>query len=406
MIILDSNILWDIKPDDPMADLLRVLRSTGTQKVAVPWLVLEELVGQQAIKYREKQERLIEAKKAVEEVSPWQRPHYSSAANPPPPIRLETCRRHWRGVYTDIVDVIPTSEGALREGAFREMNALAPCKKGQKGKTNFRDAVIWMSAVEYARENPTETVYFISKNTTDFGDGTSYQYPMADDIEQFGERFVHLTDGDEIVKRFTTQVSADVDEVATLVNSKRTRDELSSLALDGAMENRRVRRGFPVRPLSADDGFRGSRRATAWLPAPQVVFNSVRDIRAFGIGDHVWCTARVRWIVGGYAFDEIRNTVTPAACAWETLVLTSTSSPQTGTTLLRSEGVTEATEEESHCLTFDRWDEDPVDGHHSDPATTLERAIRRLSMSIGGIHHLPPRARRELDELRAEEGDI
>ncbi|RWZ77851.1 hypothetical protein EQK42_00535 [Streptomyces albidoflavus] len=402
MIILDSNILWDIKPDDPMADLLRVLRSTRTQKVAVPWLVLEELVGQQTIKYREKHEKAVESEKALAEVSPWR-----VSTEKIPSLQLERARRYWRGVYRDIVDVIPSSEEALREGAFREMNALAPCKKGQKGKTNFRDAVIWMSAVEYAREHPSETVYFISKNTSDFGDGTSYQYPMADDIKGFGERFVHLTDGDEIVKRFTTQVSADDEGIAALVNSERTRRALSSFARRGAMEKRHGKFGFPVRVLNSDLRSGDVRRVRTWVHAPEIVFDSVRDIRAFGIDDHVWCTARARWIVGGYAFDELRNSVMPAACVWETLVLTRTSAPGAGMTLLRSEVLKEASEEESSRLAFEEWGRDSPDEDKSDTAlTNLERAVRELSVSMGGIHHLPPRALRKLDELRAEEGDM
>ncbi|RPK58204.1 hypothetical protein EES44_24365 [Streptomyces sp. ADI96-15] len=404
MIILDSNILWDIKRDDPMADLLRVLRSTGTQKVAVPWLVLEELVGQQAIKYREKHEKAVEAERALAEASPWGAS--TERISVLPTLNLEHARSYWRGVYRDIVGVIPSSEEALREGAFREMNALAPCKKGQKGKTNFRDAVIWMSAVEYARENPSETVYFISKNTNDFGDGTSYQYPMADDIKGFGERFVHLTDGDEIVKRFTTQVSADNEEAATLVNSEETRSELSSLARR-KMERRDMRFWFPARVLDSGRREWVVRRVRTWAYAPEVVFDSVRDIRAFGIGDHVWYTVRARWIVGGYAFNEFRNTIMPAACVWETLVLTSTSAPAAGMTLLRSEVVREATEEESSRLTFDEWEEDPADEGKPEPALTrMERVVRELSTATAGMHHLPPRARRKLDELRAEEGDM
>ncbi|MFD5522509.1 hypothetical protein [Streptomyces sp. NPDC127066] len=53
--------------------------------------------------------------------------------------------------------MIPTSETALREAAFREANGLAPCKiqdGGRSAKTGFRDAAIWLSTIEYAREHP------------------------------------------------------------------------------------------------------------------------------------------------------------------------------------------------------------------------------------------------------------
>ncbi|GAB3004540.1 hypothetical protein GCM10023080_082730 [Streptomyces pseudoechinosporeus] len=46
-----------------------------------------------------------------------------------------------------------------------------------------RDAAIWLTAVEYAREHPEETVYFVSRNTKDFGDGTAYPPLMDQDLE-------------------------------------------------------------------------------------------------------------------------------------------------------------------------------------------------------------------------------
>ncbi|MGW3728328.1 PIN domain-containing protein [Streptomyces sp. NPDC000851] len=77
--------------------------------------------------------------------------------------------------------MIETSESALREA-----NGVAPCKVndgGKQTKTGFRDTAIWMSAIEYARINPEETVYFVSSNTRDFGDGTAYPDPMDQDVK-------------------------------------------------------------------------------------------------------------------------------------------------------------------------------------------------------------------------------
>jgi hypothetical protein len=70
----------------------------------------------------------------------------------------------------------PTSEAALGEAEFRESNVLPPCKaivindRGEQVKTGCRDAAIWLTAVEYAREHPEKTVYFVSRDTKDFGD--------------------------------------------------------------------------------------------------------------------------------------------------------------------------------------------------------------------------------------------
>ena len=92
----------------------------------------------------------------------------------------EHVRKHWRERYSEIADVIETSVSAYQMAMFRETNILAPCKtvNSGKNKTGARDAAIWLTAVEYAREHPAETVYFVCNNTEDFGDGTSFPSPM------------------------------------------------------------------------------------------------------------------------------------------------------------------------------------------------------------------------------------
>lgn len=58
------------------------------------------------------------------------------------------------------IEVLPTSEKALREGLQREMNVLPPCRfyevkeNGSPVKIGGSDAAIWLTAVEYAPEHP------------------------------------------------------------------------------------------------------------------------------------------------------------------------------------------------------------------------------------------------------------
>ncbi|MFF9142472.1 hypothetical protein ACF09G_33470 [Streptomyces albogriseolus] len=61
MIILDTNILWGLTPEDSGADFLRAIKAVGGERVAVPWMVLEELVAQKAIKHEQSHEKAIEA---------------------------------------------------------------------------------------------------------------------------------------------------------------------------------------------------------------------------------------------------------------------------------------------------------------------------------------------------------
>lgn len=78
-------------------------------------------------------------------------------------------------------------------------------------KTGSRDAAIWLTAVEYAREHPDETVYFVSKNTNDFGDGSSYKgrARLWRDIQELGDRFKHYASLDPVVAEFTQPTEVD-----------------------------------------------------------------------------------------------------------------------------------------------------------------------------------------------------
>ncbi len=133
MIILDTCILRGISLGDSSADFLRTLRAVGTERVAVPWVVMEERVAQQAVKYRETYERAAQALQSLEGLQP---PLVGASL---PPLDLERVRDHWRDTYGGLVDTLPTSEGALREGAFRESNVLPPSKLKKDVKTGARD---------------------------------------------------------------------------------------------------------------------------------------------------------------------------------------------------------------------------------------------------------------------------
>lgn len=53
MIIFDTNALFGLSPDDQKFDLLRALKKSGQQQVAIPWMVLKELVAQKVLMHAE-----------------------------------------------------------------------------------------------------------------------------------------------------------------------------------------------------------------------------------------------------------------------------------------------------------------------------------------------------------------
>jgi hypothetical protein len=316
LIILDTNMPWGVSPDNASVDLLKTIRATGVQDVAVPWTVMEELAAQRALKYQEKYDAAFDAHKALRLITPWE----TNARMQP--LQIEKVRRYWRDAFAAILDVLPPSASVLQEAAYREANVIPPCKQLEmKGvnkpvKTGSRDAAIWLTAVEYAREHPTETVYFVSKNTNDFGDGSSYKgrARLWLDIQELGDRFKHYASLDPVVAEFTQPTEVDdalvQEQVGTLeaasiiareAGAKWGADEESVHAFDaptflGAL--------WP----DSDDSERPIMGGVGpWITTPHAQVDLVSEVSAYRIGDHVWCTATVRWLLTGLALHGRQN---------------------------------------------------------------------------------------------------
>ncbi|GEB57089.1 hypothetical protein [Streptomyces gardneri] len=90
-------------------------------------------------------------------------------------------------------------------------------------KVGARDVAIWPTAVEYARDNPEETVYFVSSNDRDFTKGSAgYPSPMAEDVADLGKRLVHLTNLEELLETIAPSVAADEADVRGLLELQTT----------------------------------------------------------------------------------------------------------------------------------------------------------------------------------------
>ncbi|MGW1170580.1 PIN domain-containing protein [Streptomyces sp. NPDC002550] len=329
MIILDTSILRSFSPESSSADLLRAIRAADAEQVAVPWMVLEELAAQQAIKYRDKFKRATEAVEALKQATPW-----------PLQVSLGQCaladvRAHWRSKWLTVVSEVPTSEEALREAAFREANSLAPCNIKKDLKTGSRDAAIWLSAVAYAREHPDETVYFVSANTTDFGTGAPYTSPMSEDVAGLDERFVHFTSMAEVAARFAERTTSDKEYAVSMLGSPMFRDEVAFAARDTF--------ALPVDGSFSCTIATGLGNERAIVPAVgwethQAAFGAVEAMETYRIGDHVWCTATVLWHLGGVVVTDRRPTGAAwGGCSWTTSVLFTPRGAESRLTVLRAE---------------------------------------------------------------------
>lgn len=320
MIILDSCILRGLSLEDSNTDLLRAIRTSRVERVAAPWMVLEELAAQKAVAYRKKYDAATQAVTSLEDATPWD---YEVVL---PQCDLERLRQHWRDQYLTVVEELPTSERALREAVFREANALPPCKEtdgGRSTKVGSRDAAIWLSAIEYARQNPNETVYFVSSNTRDFGDGTAYKRPMDADVADLGDRFLHLTKMDEVITQFAEPTATDEELVAKTLRAVNVLNAVKKAA------KRRLRGDERLSECCFLPGFSGGEleigAALSWLTM-KAQFHSLRDVKTYRIGEHEWCTAVVRWDLAGTAFINLSTTgtatsIATAGCSWTTSVI-------------------------------------------------------------------------------------
>ncbi|MFE2131683.1 PIN domain-containing protein [Streptomyces sp. NPDC059466] len=323
MIYLDTCIVRSLDLKDSSADLLRALRAVG-ERVGIPWMVAEELVAQRVINYREAHDSASAALSAVNRHTPWD----ISAQLEDPDV--ERVRKHWAAMYRTLAEILPSSSASMREALFREANMLPPCKKAGKSKTGSRDAVIWLSAVEYAREHPDETVYFVSENHRDFTRGSAYPTPMDTDVADLGDRFEHMTTLAEVVQRFTQPAKADEALSHEILDSSASLDAIAEAAKTLMKGTEPFQCTTSVGEVAQEVTI-----STAHSFSPlKSTLHTVSNVQAYRIGDHEWYTAVAVWHMAGVAFLGPAD-VSAAGVAWTTSVLFAPNAQDSRVTVLR-----------------------------------------------------------------------
>ncbi|MDH6570429.1 hypothetical protein M2160_005450 [Streptomyces sp. SAI-117] len=361
MIILDTSILRSFGgPDSSSADLLRTIKAATGERAAIAWMVREELAAQQAIKYQDLHERAAQAVDALRQATPGSLDVQIGDCD------LERIREHWRSRWGSLVGLIPTPDEAVREALFREANCLPPCKESKNQKTGSRDAAIWLSAVDYAQENPDEVVYFVSANTKDFGDGTSYPYPMNEDIAGMTDRFFILTSMDEVASRFTEPAETDEALVTEILGSDAVLERVAGTA--------EITFPLPMDPtfecaVRLPGGRSVVEQASGWRTAARAALGSVEAIRTYRIGDREWCTASVEWLVTGWVNSALFG-ATWGAVTWTTAVLFNLDPDKPNLTILREAPPRPASDDAVEVLDL------PVPD-----TTSMERALVALSQA-------------------------
>ncbi|MEN8655544.1 PIN domain-containing protein [Streptomyces sp. 21So2-11] len=324
MIIFDTNAVNLLSAEGPVADIVRKLRASGRHRVAVPWMVMEEMAAHQAQLYPVKHQSAVRVLEKLNDELPWE---LKSSLEP---LDTERLLDHWRSTYRKIFEVIETSGDAARRALSRETMGLKPAKPRQPGKEESpkgaRDVAIWFSILEFLKNNPEEQIHFVTNNSTDFGDGNTYPYPLDEDVRGLESRLKRLTDFAQVVSEFTEEVSGqDAKDAATeLLRSQPVRARVAQTAME---------------LLSSPIGFEGLGAAgapeswCAWAGPPATELLSVDGVTGHRIEEDVWYTANAQWLLYGIAGDSDCSEARYIACTWKMKVLFSSGEAEDPTVL-------------------------------------------------------------------------
>ncbi|MET8481972.1 PIN domain-containing protein [Streptomyces clavifer] len=326
ILIFDTNAVRMLNPESGNADLLRIFKTSGKAKVAIPEMVLQEMIAQQIIEYREAYSI---AESAVRRANGRHPGRMKPIRTVRPDPDLDLVRSEWNKLYREIFEIIPTTGEMALRALLREANGEKPAKMtgkaNERKKEGARDVAIWLSITHYMRKNPDEIVCFVTKNSKDFGDGKIWPTPMDRDLEGMEDRISVLEDMDAVISSFTEEVPAqDLSEGA----------HSAVLDLAPAMGEFAIRRlkgtprleGSLLTPM--EEGFGTLKRVgwRRWVVPPEVALIDVANVTGHKIGEEVWFTASVEWLLWGLALSwNPSQGILPIACVWQTRMLMSMS---------------------------------------------------------------------------------
>jgi hypothetical protein len=149
----------------------------------------------------------------------------------------------------------------------------------------------------YLKEHPDEQVYFVTRNSKDFGTGASYPDPMLSDLGGMEDRLTILASFDGIVSRFTEEIPVDTGHVTSLLaglpdDALAPAGSFAQASMkDGRFAGTRFGPGGTFEPWSWEN----------WFLPPAAIARNVNAAAGHKIGSSEWYTATAEWILVGYA---------------------------------------------------------------------------------------------------------
>jgi hypothetical protein len=318
MIIFDSSVLPGLTRQNPCFDLLRAVKRSGTHHLGIPWMVREEICAQRVLEYKLAHARAATAIAELNKRTPWNAPDSASLSR----LDVAQAYSYWRGQYEELFEILETSGDAALTALYRESNCQRPAKVSTKEKGGARDVAIWLSVINYLKAHDDEPVIFVSGNTKDFGDGSSYASPMSEDLGTMSGRLTFLTSLDDFVGHCTDSIEIDIKHVKDILIAKpATSVEITA---EKVLNDQR----FAGTKIEA--GEYELFRWQSWLLPPSAVLRRIVHAWGHKIDDEEWYTAVVDWIMVGiassYPLDAMTAdlTISQVWCEWRTKVLFST----------------------------------------------------------------------------------
>jgi len=165
-VIIDSNIFYS----DPLwkTSGLRTLleySSNRVIKILISEVVIQEVERNAEISF-EKHLNLI--KKSLSSLDNFTVEHNRDILTYLPVKSIEPIASKFKELYNKgFISIIEPEDNLMGELINRAVNKIKPFSEK---KEEFRDGVIWLSCVKYAKANNYEKLYIISNNSNDFAD--------------------------------------------------------------------------------------------------------------------------------------------------------------------------------------------------------------------------------------------
>jgi hypothetical protein len=237
IIVLDTNVIHsDFRMESGKFEILFDYAQKTHSMFIMPKLVYDELAATYERELLERLRDFLGAKRSLTAVlTETQLPKVEISTESEVSAFLNHLKDKLRVKNEDFFDY---KEGYLHDVMDRAICRKRPCtERGEE----IRDAVLWRSVLDIAKEAPEKTVVFISQNTKQFALGEGALHPdLLRDCSQHGVTVKYFTSLDDFAKQHASSIDfinedwllASIDTYRVLEEASGIIETFAELALD------------------------------------------------------------------------------------------------------------------------------------------------------------------------------